>query len=173
MINQQTLSGKWNEVRGKIKNKWGKLTDDDLRSFNGNVDQLVGRIQQKTGESREAIEEFLGQVAEEVSQFVSSVRDKIEQTSEQAAESAREGYEAFRQGYAEAEKVVQQRPGQAVAVAFGLGLLSGLGVALLLRDRHHDSQLSHGRDAAEHLGRQMLNAFAGMMPDSFTKRPHS
>lgn len=173
MINQQVLSGRWNEVRGKIKDKWGKLSDDDVRSFNGNVDQLVGRIQQKTGESREAIEQFLGQVAEDGSQFFSGVRDKIEQTAEQAADGAREGYEALRQGYAEAEKVVQERPGQAVAVAFGLGLLSGLGVALLLRDRNHESRLSHGRDLAEHFGKQMMNAFAGMVPDSLTKRSHS
>ena len=172
MVNQQILSGKWNEVRGKIRDKWGKLTDDDVRSFNGNVDQLVGRIQQKTGESREAIVQFLGQVAEEESQFDSGVREKIEQTSEQASEGAREGYEALRQGYAEAEKVVQERPGQSVAVAFGLGLLSGLGVALLLRDRNHESRLSHGRDAAEHLGRQILNAFVGMVPESLTKKPH-
>ena len=173
MINQQILSGNWNELKGKLKQKWGKLSDDDLRSFNGNVDQLVGRIQQKTGESREAIEEFLDQVAEEGSQFVSGVRDKIEQTAEHAAERAREGYEALRQGYAEAEKVVQERPGQAVAVAFGLGLLSGLGVALLLRDRHHESRLSHGRDLAEHFGKQMMNAFAGVVPDSLAKRSHS
>lgn len=173
MVNQQVLSGKWNELRGKIKDKWGKLTDDDVRSFNGNVDQLIGRIQQKTGESREAIEEFLGEVADEGSQFLSGVRDKIEQTAEQAADSAREGYEALRQGYAEAEKVVLKRPGQAVAVAFGLGLLSGLGVALLLRDRGHESRLSHGRDAAENFGRQMMNAIVGMVPDSITKRTHS
>ena len=51
MVNQQVLAGHWNEVRGKLKEKWGKLTDDDLRHFNGNVDQLVGRIQQKTGET--------------------------------------------------------------------------------------------------------------------------
>ena len=63
MVNQQTLTGKWNEVRGKLKEKWGQLTDDDLRSFNGNVDQLVGRIQQRTGEARETVEEFLDQLA--------------------------------------------------------------------------------------------------------------
>lgn len=41
MVNQQVLAGHWNELRGKLKEKWGKLTDDDLLSFNGNVDQLV------------------------------------------------------------------------------------------------------------------------------------
>jgi uncharacterized protein YjbJ (UPF0337 family) len=172
MVNQQTLSGNWNELKGKLTRKWATLSDDDLRAFNGNVDQLVGRIQQKTGESREAIEEFLDQVAEEGSQFVGGARDKIEQTAADAVKGAREGYAAFRQGYAEAEKVVQQRPGQAIAVAFGLGLISGLGIALLLHDRNHESRLAHGRDSAEHFGRQMLNALAGMVPDSLAKRSH-
>ena len=43
MVNQQVLTGKWNEVSGKLKEKWGKLSDDDLRGFNGNVEQLVGK----------------------------------------------------------------------------------------------------------------------------------
>jgi uncharacterized protein YjbJ (UPF0337 family) len=172
MVNQQTLSGNWNELKGKLKQKWARLSDDDLRAFNGNVDQLVGRIQQKTGESREAIEEFLDQVALEGSRFAADARDEIEETADEAVERAREGYEAFRRGYAEAEKVVQQRPGQAIAVAFGLGLISGLGIALLLHDRNQGSRLAHGRDSAEHFGRQMLNALAGIVPDSLAKRSH-
>ena len=170
MINQQVLDGKWHELAGRIKAKWGQLADDDLRIFNGNIEQLIGRIQQKTGETREAVERFLDQLTGEASGVFSGVRDKVEETADEAAESAREGYEALRQGYAEAEKVVQQRPGQAVAIAFGLGILGGLGVALLLRG-NHESKFSQGRAAAEHLGRQMLDALAGIMPDSLTKKP--
>ena len=56
MVNAQVLQGQWNQVRGELKKKWGQLTEDDLRFTNGNIDQLVGRIQSKTGEAREAIE---------------------------------------------------------------------------------------------------------------------
>lgn len=171
MINQQVLGGKWHELSGRLKAQWGKLTDDDLRTFNGNLEQLVGRIQHKTGETREDIERFLDQLTDEGSGVFSAVRDKVEATAGQATESAREGYEALHQGYAEAEKVVQQRPGQAVAIAFGLGLLGGLGVALLLRNRNHESRFSQSRAAAEHFGRQMLDTLAGIMPDSLTKKP--
>jgi uncharacterized protein YjbJ (UPF0337 family) len=171
MINRQVLGGKWHELAGRLKAKWGQLADDDLLTFNGNVEQLIGRIQHKTGETREAVERFLDQLTDEGSSVLSGVRDKVEETAGQAADSARESYEALRQGYAEAEKVVQQRPGQAVAIAFGLGLLGGLGVALLLRDRNHESKLMQGRAAAEHFGRQMLDALAGIMPDSLTKKP--
>ena len=59
MVNAQVLQGQWNQVRGELKKKWGQLTEDDLRFNNGNIDQLVGKIQQRTGEAREAIEQFL------------------------------------------------------------------------------------------------------------------
>lgn len=170
MVNQQVLDGNWHTLSDKLKAKWDQLTDDDLPTFNGNVEQLVERIQHKTGEPRELIEKFLDELTDEGASVFSAVRDKVEATAGQAAESARGGYEALRQGYAEAEKVVQQRPGQAVAIAFGLGLLGGLGVAVLLRDRNHESRLAQGRATAEHFGRQMLDAVSGIMPDSPTKR---
>src|SRR3954463_12592229 len=59
MVNQQTLQGNWNEIKGKLRNKWGQLTNDDLQSAQGNIDQLVGLIQRKTGEARNSIEKFL------------------------------------------------------------------------------------------------------------------
>ena len=52
MVNEQVLSGKWNEISGKIREKWGQLTDDDMQTFHGNATQLVGLIQRKTGEAR-------------------------------------------------------------------------------------------------------------------------
>jgi uncharacterized protein YjbJ (UPF0337 family) len=62
MVNTQVLQGQWNQVRGQLKKKWGQLTEDDLKFTNGNIDQLVGRIQHKTGEAREAIEGFLDEL---------------------------------------------------------------------------------------------------------------
>ena len=58
-INTQELQGQWNQLRGQVKQKWGQLTDDDLQIQGGNVDQMVGRIQQRTGEGREVIEKYL------------------------------------------------------------------------------------------------------------------
>jgi uncharacterized protein YjbJ (UPF0337 family) len=170
MVNQQVLAGKWNEVSGKLKKKWGKLTDDDLETFNGNVDQLVGRIQRKTGESRDAIETFLGEVAEEGAEMMSDLRGRVEEAAEQVTEGMRQGYQRVRGGYAEAERVVQQRPAQSVAVAFGLGLLAGLGAAMLLRERAPSSRFGHSRAAAEQFGRHMLDALADMIPESLMKK---
>lgn len=53
------ISGNWKQVTGKIKSRWGKITDDELMEMEGKSDQLAGFLQKKTGESEEAINEFL------------------------------------------------------------------------------------------------------------------
>jgi uncharacterized protein YjbJ (UPF0337 family) len=48
-MNWDTLSGRWRELGGKLRTKWGKLTDDDLQVIGGKKDVLVGRLQQRYG----------------------------------------------------------------------------------------------------------------------------
>ena len=55
-MNTDTVKGNWNELKGKVKERWGKLTDDDLTVINGKRDQLVGRLQQIYGRRREDLE---------------------------------------------------------------------------------------------------------------------
>ena len=50
------IKGDWNITKGKLKQKWATLTDDDLQYIDGKKDELVGRIQKRTGETREAVE---------------------------------------------------------------------------------------------------------------------
>ena len=50
------IKGDWNITKGKLKQKWAKLTDDDLAFAAGKQDELIGRIQKRTGETREAVE---------------------------------------------------------------------------------------------------------------------
>ena len=56
-MNKETFEGKWNTLKGKAKEKWGKLTDDDLMKINGKKEQLVGHLQQKYGYLKEKAEE--------------------------------------------------------------------------------------------------------------------
>ena len=49
------VEGKWNVVKGKLKEKYGQLTDDDLEYAEGKEDQLIGRIQELTGRAREEL----------------------------------------------------------------------------------------------------------------------
>jgi len=50
------IKGNWNIAKGVLKQKWAKLTDDDLQFIDGKQDELIGRIQKRTGETREAVE---------------------------------------------------------------------------------------------------------------------
>lgn len=50
------VKGEWNIIKGNLKQKWAKLTDDDLQFLEGKQDELLGRIQKRTGETRETVE---------------------------------------------------------------------------------------------------------------------
>jgi uncharacterized protein YjbJ (UPF0337 family) len=52
-MNSDQLEGKWKQMKGAVKEKWGKLTDDDLDVINGKADQLQGKIQERYGISKE------------------------------------------------------------------------------------------------------------------------
>lgn len=53
------LKGTWNEVKGKVKQEYADLTDDDLLYEEGKDDELVGRLQKKTGKTKEAVKEWI------------------------------------------------------------------------------------------------------------------
>jgi uncharacterized protein YjbJ (UPF0337 family) len=55
-INSDTIQGNWQQLKGRIKEQWGKLTDDDLTYLEGKQDQLSGKIQERYGIAREEAE---------------------------------------------------------------------------------------------------------------------
>lgn len=55
-MHESYLKGQWNEVKGKAKERWGDLTDDDLESIEGKRDQLIGTLQRRYGKARAEIE---------------------------------------------------------------------------------------------------------------------
>jgi len=52
-MNADQMKGNWKQLSGKIKEKWGKLTDDDLAKAEGRSDLIVGKIQERYGKSKE------------------------------------------------------------------------------------------------------------------------
>jgi uncharacterized protein YjbJ (UPF0337 family) len=76
-MNWDQLEGKWKQYSGKVKEKWGNLTDDDLTVIHGKRDQLVGKIQERYGIVKEEAER-------QVDEFARSVR------SEEVAEEKRQ-----------------------------------------------------------------------------------
>jgi len=61
-MNKLEIKGNWNELKGKIKQKYGQLTDDDLHFTEGKEDELLGRLQQKTGETKEKLIEEINKL---------------------------------------------------------------------------------------------------------------
>ncbi len=55
-MNADQIKGSWKQVKGKIKQQWGKLTDDDLTVINGQRDQLLGKLQERYGYTKEQAE---------------------------------------------------------------------------------------------------------------------
>jgi uncharacterized protein YjbJ (UPF0337 family) len=58
-MNSDQMKGKFKQLSGEIKRKWGQITDDDLKQAQGSMEKLVGKIQERSGDQREAIEEWL------------------------------------------------------------------------------------------------------------------
>src|SRR5207249_1943742 len=127
MVNQQTLQGNWNEIKGKLRSKWGQLTNDDLQSASGNIDQLIGLIQRKTGEARSSVENFLeeltsngagafGQATETAREYAQQAMETVQERSKQATETFRRSYgqaaDSVRQGYDQAEELIKDRPAE-------------------------------------------------------------
>ncbi|MCG8909621.1 CsbD family protein [Pseudomonas nitroreducens] len=56
-MNTDVIKGKWKQLSGSLKEKWGKLTDDDLQAADGHAEYLVGKLQERYGWTREKAEE--------------------------------------------------------------------------------------------------------------------
>lgn len=137
MVSQQVLKGNWNEISGKIHSKWGQLSNDEMQQYKGDVTQLVGYIQRKTGEAKDRIESFLNNLGDDAEGLLGKASSAASHMASQAYETAKGGAQAVADtavsGYHAAERIVQERPAISVAAAFGCGILTGICLTLLLR----------------------------------------
>lgn len=146
MVNEQVLEGKWNEIQGKLRDRWGQLSQDELQQFEGNAQQLVGMIQRKTGVAREKIESVLdeltnttsvGQAVETAKEYVQHVAENVSEYAADASAAVREGVhsvsDSARASYMQTERLVRRKPVESLAVCFGTGLVTGLVLGLMLR----------------------------------------
>jgi uncharacterized protein YjbJ (UPF0337 family) len=69
-MNEDILKGKWRQIKGEVKSRWGKLTDDDMDVVAGDAEKLVGRVQERYGYQRD-------QAQREVDDFVSTNKDRF------------------------------------------------------------------------------------------------
>jgi uncharacterized protein YjbJ (UPF0337 family) len=137
MVNQDVLQGRWNELKGTIGAKWSQLTHDDLRAFSGNVDQFIGLVEQKTGETRDVIHHFLetltSNAASSLSGIAESVGDHAQHTANDLQDKSRQAGQAVLSSYRQVERRVRQRPAESIALGLGVGICAGALLVLLLR----------------------------------------
>lgn len=140
MVTQEKIMGNWNQLKGKVKQHWGQLTDDELQEVEGNIDQLIGLVQQKTGEGRQQIEKFLNSISGDTGAAFTQASETARQYAEQATEAIRGATDQIRdrgmESYEQAQQMVRRRPAESVAIAFGTGLLVGLVVGLVASSRN-------------------------------------
>lgn len=138
-VNQQTIEGSWNRVKGKIQERWGHVRDNELEQARGNIDQLVGLIQQKTGEARDDVESYLEAAAADGASMVGRATEALGSQAHRAAETARdaaeEAIDSARAGYIQSERIIRKWPVESLAVCFGVGLVTGVVVGLLARSK--------------------------------------
>ncbi|NHF71566.1 CsbD family protein [Paracoccus xiamenensis] len=58
-MNWDIIEGKWEQMKGSVKEQWGKLTDDELTEINGNRDKMAGKLQERYGWTKEEADEKL------------------------------------------------------------------------------------------------------------------
>ncbi len=144
MINAEQIQGHWDSIRGKLKERWGQLTDDDLKIVGGNINQLIGAIEKKTGEGRANIERFINEQMSDEDSVLNRARETAREYAQGAKEYAqdatdrvREGYSQvsgqMREGYSRIERQVKEHPAQSTLAMFGLGMITGLVLGLMVR----------------------------------------
>jgi uncharacterized protein YjbJ (UPF0337 family) len=70
-MNDDILKGQWKQLRGKIKQQWGKLTDDELDQMEGSRDELAGALQERYGYTKETVQS-------EINNFLRGVTDVVQ-----------------------------------------------------------------------------------------------
>jgi uncharacterized protein YjbJ (UPF0337 family) len=60
-MNKEILKGKWTQVKGTLRSKWGKLTDDDVVEIQGDTEKMIGKLQERYGYAREKAEKELNE----------------------------------------------------------------------------------------------------------------
>ena len=92
VINEDTIKGKWKEVKGGIQKMWGKLTDDELDQAQGDLKSLSGIIQRRYGESKEAVDTKLNDYFNSAWGDVKKEAAKVAEKAKNAVDAATENY---------------------------------------------------------------------------------
>ena len=120
-LDTERLNCEWKNIRGRVRERWGQLSDDDLIIHGHNVEQFLNRLHKVTGEEIPAIEAFLVEL--------------LYGDSSPATRYAVEARERVQAQAARAARLVRRRPMGSVGSAVCIGLVAGVLVGMALRRR--------------------------------------
>jgi uncharacterized protein YjbJ (UPF0337 family) len=128
------LEGNWKQLRGKAKERWGKLTDDDLTAISGRRDQLEGKIQERYGyaksQARREIEDWYRSTESHLVDEIDNIRTELQRLASSVGHIANKQIDRAQVGATEAareaEAAITRNPLTAIAIAVGLGFLIGI-----------------------------------------------
>ena len=94
VLNEDTVKGNWKEVKGGVQKMWGKLTDDELEQAQGDLTALTGIIQQRYGESKEAVQtkmnDYFSNAWKDVKTDIARGAEKAKDAVSEASESSKQ-----------------------------------------------------------------------------------
>ena len=135
------VEGDWKRMKGKVKEQWGLLTDDDLTAIGGRKDQLEGKIQERYGygkdQVRKEIDSWFSSTAlvangnaEELAEQIEAIRADIQSLTSTVSRVANkqlgQAQDKAVEAMSSAEDAIRENPVSAVAIAAGLGFLFGI-----------------------------------------------
>ena len=87
-MNKFTFDSSWNEIKGKLRQKYGQLTDDDLQFAEGKGEELLGRLQSRLGIGADQMQAMLGDMKREVAAAAGTVQGRLETAKHKVSEVA-------------------------------------------------------------------------------------
>jgi len=133
-IDWDRLEGDWKQLKGRAKERWGKLTDDDLTAISGRRTQLEGKIQERYGyaksQARKEIEDWYRSTEPYLADEIDDIRTEIQSLASSVGRIANKQIGRAQVRATEAahdvEAAIIRNPLTAIAIAVGLGFLFGV-----------------------------------------------
>jgi len=133
-IDWDRLEGDWKQLKGRAKERWGKLTDDDLMAISGRRAQLEGKIQERYGyaksQARKEIEDWYRSTEPYLADEIDNIRTEIQSLASSVGRLANKQIDRAQVRATEAardvEAAITRNPLTAIAIAVGLGFLFGV-----------------------------------------------
>jgi len=138
MATEQKLKGDWNQVAGKLKEKYGQFTEEEWTRVKGDSQKLIGMVQEKTGQAREQIEAFVHDLYESAGAQASNAYEATSDCMQSTGQAFQQGYEQVvenaQAGYEYSTNVIAKRPTESVVAALVVGLITGVAIGISISD---------------------------------------